>query len=82
MSQIHQSERAIMDIIRTIDGLPTRIQRTLEQGGYNPGVFRAALQTALKPNATIPILWLVLVKSALLLCSTHRTRGVYCDRSV
>lgn len=66
-----------MDIIRSIDGLPSRIRQTLQQEGYDSVDFRAALRTALKPNATIPILWLVLMNNALLLCSTHRTRGVY-----
>jgi hypothetical protein len=29
------------------------------------------LKTALKPNATIPIVWAVLTTTALLLCTTH-----------
>lgn len=36
-----------------------------------------ALKTALKPDATIPILWAILTTRALLLCSTHATRTVW-----
>lgn len=39
--------------------------------------FKFALKTDVKPNATIPILWLICTKTALLICNTHKTRGLY-----
>ena len=55
--------------------LPERIQNVVENA--RAGMFALALKTAYKPNATIPLIWLVLTSEALLLCNTHSTRGLW-----
>lgn len=61
---------------RRTDDLPERIVAALA-GVSKEDEFIAAVKTALKPNATIPFLWLVCTKRDLLVCNTHRTRGLY-----
>jgi hypothetical protein len=60
---------------RRIDVLPKRIAAVV-QGCSSEDEFVAAVKTALKPNATIPLLWLVCTSQHLLVCNTHRTRGL------
>jgi hypothetical protein len=57
--------------------MPARIQETLRKEGIDRTQFAGAMKTAFKPNDTIPILWIVLADAELLLCSTHRTRGIW-----
>ena len=64
-------------IERTLSDLPERIQAIVSRNIRSSDDFIAALKTELKPNATIPVLWLVITTGGLLLCSTHRTRGLY-----
>lgn len=68
-----------MGLIKDPSDLPVKISGQLPSrviGGYIAGV-----KTALKPNATIPILWLILYEDGFLFCSTHRTRGIFKDIS-
>ena len=60
---------------RRVDELPPRIREVVEKAGV--GAFCLALKTAFKPNATIPLIWMVLTSEGLLLCNTHRTRGLW-----
>lgn len=61
---------------RRIDVLPKRIADVIL--GCSPeDEFVAAVKTSLKPNATIPLLWLVCTTQYLLVCNTHRTRGLF-----
>jgi hypothetical protein len=62
-------------MVRNPGTLPDKIQRSLREG-HHLGTFKCALKTNYKPNATIPILWIVLTKTSFILCNTHRTRGV------
>lgn len=55
--------------------LPEKIQSHLK-GEIAEG-FVAALKTTYKPNATIPILWLIVHSGGLIFCSTHKTRGMF-----
>jgi len=56
--------------------LPPRIASALRIAGFADS-FRYAAKTTVKPNETIPFLWLVCTDSHLLLCCTHRTRGIF-----
>jgi hypothetical protein len=64
-----------MELVYSLDQLPPRIQTLLMELGQESG-FICAVKTAYKPNATIPILWLVVTRTELMLCNTHRTRGL------
>lgn len=61
---------------RKLSDLPDRIVQTLRQADLASS-FLSAVKTTVKPNDTIPTLWLVSTESCLLLCSTHRTRGIF-----
>lgn len=65
------------EIVDTVEELPERIQARVRDVAPDLGGFRAAFKTSFKPNATIPLIWLVLADRGILLCSTHRTRGVW-----
>lgn len=58
-----------------IKELPVKIQRAIIAA--NIAGFIAGFKTTFKPNATIPILWLIIHDQGMLFCSTHRTRGVF-----
>jgi len=73
----------VMRLVRTrperalrVEDLPERIRGALVNAGQADG-FRYALKTALKPNATVPIVWAVITSNALLCCTTHAKRGVW-----
>ena len=55
--------------------LPDRIQSVVASV-EGAGQFLGAIKTSLKPNATIPLLWLAITDGYLLLCNTHRSRGL------
>jgi len=57
--------------------LPPRIRVHLEDADVLADGLIAAVKTAHKPNATIPILWMVIHKSGITFCCTHRTRGIF-----
>lgn len=58
-----------------LDELPERIRLVVHDAV--PGAFIVALKTSYKPTFTIPSIWLVLTSEDLLLCNTHRTRGLW-----
>ncbi|MBU6162463.1 MAG: hypothetical protein KGO50_15205 [Myxococcales bacterium] len=62
---------------RDAAGLPPRIQQLVADLCRSHGDFVAALKTAVKPNPTIPLIWLVVLQRGLLACNTHRTRGIW-----
>ncbi|MGZ4953538.1 MAG: hypothetical protein ACXV8Q_00380 [Methylobacter sp.] len=62
-------------VLRNIKDLPPKILAVIEQEGQTLD-FQCAIKTNFKPNATIPILWIVLTNIGFLLCNTHRTRGL------
>jgi hypothetical protein len=66
-----------MSIVLTINELPEKIARHVT--GEIASGFAGAFKTNIKPNATIPLLWLVIHKDGLLFCNTHRTRGIFQD---
>ena len=68
------------EIIKNTRELPPRLQSLLSELQQEQA-FICAIKTDLKPNATIPILWLFLTKSGLLLCNTHRTRGLFASHT-
>jgi hypothetical protein len=64
-----------MALITEKNQLPERIQAVLNEQGQQ-SKFVCAIKTDYKPNATIPILWLVLTETDFMLCNTHKTRGL------
>lgn len=44
--------------------------------------FIGAFKTNIKPNATIPLLWMVIHKKGIRFCNSHKTRGLFRDISV
>ena len=66
-----KAERALK-----VSELPDRIAAML--GEQRPPLeFHYAIKTALKPDATVPIVWAILVHNALLLCTTHARRWLW-----
>ena len=59
------------------DALPDRIRTLLANKGYSPSDCLFALRSTFRPNFALPTLWLILTQDALMLCNTHRTRGLY-----
>lgn len=70
-------EARVSSLVLTVGGLPERIRRAFSQNGLSAETFRAALKSAYKPNATIPIIWVVVIAERLLLCTTHRERWLW-----
>jgi len=64
-----------MEIIDDVNELPAKIRNHLPNEVINGYI--AGIKTTYKPNATIPILWLIVHKNGFVFCSTHRTRGIY-----
>lgn len=64
-----------MSILTSPDGLPPKILRHVI-GDIFDG-FIASFKTNIKPDATIPLLWIIFHKNGLLFCNTHKTRGIY-----
>lgn len=57
--------------------LPTRIKDLLQSRGHKLDSSSRALKTEFKPNSTIPTIWIVSTNKHILLCSTHKTRGLW-----
>lgn len=66
---------AIRMFAKSRDQLPQRVGEVLARA--EAGEFRAAIKTAYKPNDTIPSIWIVVTSRYVMLCNTHRTRGVW-----
>lgn len=64
-----------MKLLVNYHDLPEKIQRHLSRESITG--FVAALKTSHKPNATIPILWLIIHNDGIIFCSTHKTRGIF-----
>jgi hypothetical protein len=56
--------------------LPARVADNL-RGRVSADRFIVAAPTEYRPNPDMPFAWLVLTADQLVLCCTHRTRGVY-----
>ena|SRR5579884_358662 len=56
--------------------LPERVRENLRTV-VPIGTFVLAVLTKYRPNGDMPFAWLVLRGGALVLCGSHRTRGVY-----
>ena len=61
--------------VKSSGGLPNRIGEVVAQAAT--GEFRAAVKTTYRPNDTIPSIWIVVTSDYLVLCNTHRTRGLW-----
>lgn len=73
-------EYGFIGLINNIDKLPEKIQTHIfDKCSDN---FWAAFKTSIKPNATIPLLWLVFHSRGLLFCNTHKTRGIFQEISL
>jgi len=68
-----------MGLIKDPSDLPEKISGQLPSRVVDSYI--GGVKTALKPNATIPILWMILYDDGFLFCSTHRTRGIFKDIS-
>ena len=66
-----------MSIFRSPEGLPQKIARFVV--GEYADDFIAAFKTNIKPNETIPLLWMIVYRGGFLFCNTHKTRGLYRD---
>jgi hypothetical protein len=66
-----------MTIVADPSEVPPKIRQHLLESGILALSFVAAVKTGYKPNATIPILWMVVHRGGLVFCSTHRTRGIF-----
>ena len=67
--------KTVAKIIFMFSDLPEKIQKHLPyEISQN---FVAGLKTLYKPNATIPILWLIVHNEGILFCNTHKTRGIF-----
>ena len=64
-----------MNVFSEITDLSKKIQEKLPPEIISN--FIAGFKTALKPNVTIPILWMVIYKNGIVLCSTHKARCVF-----
>lgn len=64
-----------MPLVLELSKLPDKISRHIV--GDILSEFVAAFKTNIKPNDTIPFLWLVIHKQGLLFCNTHKTRGIF-----
>lgn len=64
-----------MTFLVEIDQLPTKVLTHLPADVATDYI--AGVKTTVKPNATIPFLWMVIHKGGILFCSTHRTRGLF-----
>jgi hypothetical protein len=64
-------------IVRDFRKLPPRIQDVVVSSGARVDDFALAMKSSYKPNATIPIIWFVVMAERLLLCNTHRSRGLW-----
>ena len=64
-----------MKIFTKVNALPQKIQCHLPKDIILN--FIAGFKTTYKPNATIPILWMIVYKNGLLFCNTHKTRGIF-----
>jgi hypothetical protein len=60
-----------------MEALPPRVRANLSRQ-LSPGeTVTVAATTDYRPNADMPFAWLVITSRQLILCSTHRTRGIY-----
>jgi hypothetical protein len=64
------------NLLYDLNELPPRIRETI-RGLPSLGTFLLAAPTEYRPNADMPFAWLVLTSRQLVLCNTHRTRGIY-----
>lgn len=64
-------------VVVLAEHLPARIQQRVADNTSDIGEMIGAVKTSYKPNATIPLLWLIFGSKGLMLCSTHKTRGVW-----
>lgn len=60
----------------TASDLPVRIASMLAEQRPS-STFYYAIKTALKPDATVPIVWAILLQDALLLSTTHARRWLW-----
>lgn len=56
------------------DRIPKKILDHINSGIFNN--FLGTFKTDIKPNATIPLLWMVFFEEGIIFCNTHKTRGL------
>ncbi len=64
-------------MVESIDELPTKIADAVRATLKPSEVFRLALKTAFKPDATVPIIWLTITTHRLLFANTHARRFIW-----
>jgi hypothetical protein len=60
-----------------IEKAPPRISELLRNLGIRASVVIVLRKSALKVNDTLPTIWVISTRHELLLCCTHRTRGLW-----
>ena len=64
-------------LIKFYDKLPAGLKMLLTNQGFYESDFICGIKTAFKPKYEIPYIWIVVTKESLLLCNTHKTRGMW-----
>ncbi len=65
------------NIISQEAGLPAAVRRLMQQTSSPSERFVVAGRTTFRVNSDMPFAWLVVTSSRLILCSTHKTRGLH-----
>lgn len=60
-----------------VEPLPPRIAALLDDLGIDAEQVTVARKSALKLNETLPTIWIVGTADQVVLCCTHRTRGLW-----
>jgi hypothetical protein len=69
-----------MSLIRSLNDLPKQVQKHLRESQKEPGErLQLAARTGYRVNSDMPYAWLVLTTRRVVLCSTHRSRGIHAN---
>src|SRR5688572_16865311 len=68
-----------MSVVRWEDDLPKQVQKHLRDVKDVDERLQLAVRTGFRVNPDLPYAWLIVTTKRILLCSTHRSRGVHAD---
>ena len=66
-----------LGLVHSLLDLPPRAAKNLTSLISRSEQFIVAFRTAYRPNPDMPFAWLVITSRQVILCNTHRSRGVY-----
>jgi hypothetical protein len=64
-------------LVKSYDKLPTRLKISPTSPSFYKSDFICAIKTAFRPKYHIPYIWIIVTKNNLLLCNTHKTKGIW-----